>query len=111
MSSNNRSFVDRVSAFLLDHVAPCLPAGTRPLHPSAAELEQQARVELQAQIDKGRPGPDEGRRTRPRPVWAQPRPRASRPFDVVTVRLDAISPPVPTGERRQPREVRNSSAR
>jgi len=110
MSSNSRSFVDRVSDFLLDHVAPCLPTGNRPLHPSAAELEQQARLELQAQIDKGRPGAGEARRTRPRPRWAQPRPRPSRPFDVVTVDLGAISPPAPTGSRPQPREVRREPA-
>ena len=91
MSLEDRSLLDRVSAFLLDHVAPCLPTGNGPLHPLAADLERQAREELQAQIDKGRPGPEESRRTRPRPLWAQPRPRASRPLDVVAVRLDSLS--------------------
>lgn len=104
MSFTDRSFLDRVSAFLLDHVAPCLPTGRRESFPSAAELEEQARTELQAQIDKGRPGPDEARRTRPRPLWAQPRPRVSQPLDVVAVRIDALAPPVRAAERA--REVR-----
>lgn len=104
MSFTERSFLDRVCAYLLDHVAPCLPTGKRESFPTAADLEQQAKVELQAQIDKGRPGPEEGRRTRPRPAWATPRPRASRPLDVVAVRLDVLSPPLAAGERA--REVR-----
>lgn len=102
----DRSFLDRVSAFLLDHVAPCLPTGNGPPHPSAADLERQAREELQAQIDKGRPGPEESRRTRPRPLWAQPRPRASRPLDVVAVRLDALSTGPPAGTQPPRRAVR-----
>lgn len=106
MSLEERSLLDRVSAFLLDHVAPCLPTGNGPLHPSAADLERQAREELQAQIDKGRPGPEESRRTRPRPRWAQPRPRASRPLDVVAVRLDSLSSGAPAGSPSPRREVR-----
>jgi len=106
MSSRDRSFMDRASAFLLDHVAPCLPTGKRPFMPAAADLEAQARAELQAQIDKGRPGPEEARRTRPRPAWAQPRPRSSRPLDVVAVRLDRLSPAAPAGARPLAREAR-----
>lgn len=99
MSFTERSLVDRVCAFMLDHVAPCLPTGKRESFPTAADLEQQAQEELQAQIDKGRPGPEEAARVRPRPLWATPRPRASNPLEVVAVRLDVLSPPLPTGGR------------
>ena len=100
MSFKHRSFVDRVSTYLVDHVAPCLPARDRSRDEQAhEEIQRQAQIEMQAQIDKGRPGPEEGRRTRPRPVWAQPRPRASRPLDVMAVNLEALPHAAPAGER------------
>ncbi len=108
MSFTERSLLGRVCAFMVDHVATCFPAGERGSFPTAADLEQLARAELQAQIDKGRPGPEEARRTRPRPLWATPRPRASKPLDVVAVRLDVLPPPVPTGMRA--RKVRREPA-
>lgn len=94
------SFLDGASA-IVDRLATCFTFGSVPKNQlTRDEIERQALAELQARIDRGRPGPEEWARTRPPPVWAVPRPRAMRKVEAVAVRLDALAPaPQPSGER------------
>jgi len=106
------SFLDRASTFLADRVAPRLVFGRSRDEAALAELERQARDELDARIRLGRPGPEEWQRTvRPgsqpaaREAPAGPAPdsgpvpapvarpvvvRPTRPVGVHTVALDAL---------------------
>jgi hypothetical protein len=77
-------------------MAPHLVVGSGPRdQQSRADLEREAQDEIQARIDRGRPGPEEGRNGQPLPDWAVPTPRPSRPVEVVAVRLDALRPAAP----------------
>lgn len=71
----------------------------RKYEPSRDELERQAQDEIQARIDRGRPGPEEAARRGPRPAWTLPhRPEPAtetRRLDVVAVDLNALRPVVP----------------
>ncbi len=106
MSEDHKSLVDRVSAYLIDHVAPRLPAG-RPGRgePTRTQLEAEARAELEARLALGRPGPEEAGRRRPPPEWARPRLRPHRRVDVAVVRLDALGV---AGEVPAPRTKRGA---
>ena len=97
------AFYARAADFLTDRVAPCRAIGRGPRGlPTRAELESEAEQELQARIDRGRPGPEESMRTGPRPEWVTPRRRPTRPLDVVSVRLDVIGPPPAEVELESP---------
>jgi hypothetical protein len=93
------SFLERTAAFLVERVAPKLIFGKLRDEAALADLERQAREEIEARIRSGRPGPDEWRPRRPRSD-AAPAPRravpvrATRPVDVHVVTLGAITPPV-----------------
>jgi hypothetical protein len=90
------SFVHKMAAFVTDRVAPRLVIGKGPRNvPSREQLEREAAAELAARIALGRPGPEEAVRTRPVPAWSMPRPKPTRPLDVVRVRVDALIPPAP----------------
>lgn len=95
------SFLDGASA-VVDRLATCFTFGSVPKnHLTRDEIEREAHAELQARIDRGRPGPEEWARTRPPPDWAVPRPRATRKIEAVTVRLDVPGPEArPADERR-----------
>jgi hypothetical protein len=88
-------FLDRAATFLADRVAPHLLLGKGPRNGLTLEaIERQASEEIQARIRMGRPGPEEARRTRPLPAWAQPRRRRTRRLDVIAVDLDALATPL-----------------
>ena len=97
------SFLERTSAFLVERVAPKLIFGKTD-EAALAELERQAREEIEARIRLGRPGPKEARpRFRPPTPAPVPAPRvpvaASRPVGVHTVALAAIGAPAPAAPR------------
>ena len=83
------SFLHRASAFLAERVGPHLVFGRSLDDAALADLERQARAELDARIGLGRPGPDE---------W-QPsvRPGSPRPTldDVAAPVPDAVPAPMP----------------
>ena len=85
------SFLDGASA-LVDRLATCFTYGSALTNQlTRDEIEREAHAELQAGIDRGRPGPEEWARTRPPPAWAVRRPRALRKVEAVTVRLDGMA--------------------
>jgi hypothetical protein len=98
------SFVDRASIFLVDRVAPLMVFGKGPRNqPSLADLEREAREELDARIRMGRPGPDEARsrsQAGPFRVRTSDVTPGARPVEVHVVALDALPGlPEPSGAR------------
>ena len=92
------AFYERAAEFLTARVTPRLAIGHGPRNqPTRAELEVLAEQEIQARIDRGRPGPDEAYRRdgAALPDWAMPQPRPTRALDVVSVNLAALGGPVP----------------
>ena len=93
------SLLERTTTFLVERVAPKLIFGKVRDEAALADLERQAREEIEARIRLGRPEPDESRTHFPRPTVApapRPRPpaRPTRPVDVHMVTLGAIAPEV-----------------
>lgn len=76
----------------IERIAPHLRGKGSPTH-SREDLEREAQAEIQARIDRGRPGPEEAERTRPYPDWLLLRRPPTRAFDLVEVNLDALAPP------------------
>ena len=84
------SFLDRASTFLAERVAPRLVFGRLRDEAALADLERQARDELDARIRLGRPGPEEWqRRVRPGSEPAAPECAAARPV------ADRVPDPAP----------------
>ena len=103
------SLLERTTAFLVDRVAPKLIFGKLRDEAALADLERQAREEIEARISLGRPGPEEYLPRVPRPTAGRPDPPAPRrptvpdtpaprrptvPVDVHVVTLGAIAPAV-----------------
>ncbi len=102
------SFLEWATDLMVDRVAPRMVLGKeRRNQPSRADLEEQARAEIEARINMGRPAPEEwqprARRSRPGvpapvPAPAEPeRPRRrllppTRPVDVHSLTLAALRP-------------------